>query len=111
MLDRDEKMAMAARKHWSAAYTGFWMDSPGCAADGCGEPSEPPHHIRTRGAGGSDDSYNLLPLCVSHHREIHTIGCKLFMFRHPRTRGKITRALGTPKAVRLLTTAVKGRKA
>lgn len=32
------------------------------------------HHIKTRGSGGTDDSYNLMPLCFLCHTEIHLIG-------------------------------------
>jgi len=39
----------------------------------CGKLAEG-HHIRTRGAGGSDDESNILWLCRRHHVEIHTIG-------------------------------------
>lgn len=35
-----------------------------------------PHHLQTRGSGGSD--YTSLPLCVQHHVEIHTIGVARF---------------------------------
>lgn len=32
------------------------------------------HHIKTKGAGGDDSVENLIPLCTSHHQEIHNIG-------------------------------------
>lgn len=35
------------------------------------------HHIKTRGAGGKDES-NLLPLCAKHHYELHKIGKDTF---------------------------------
>ena len=92
MLDRDDKVLMAARKHWSAAYVGYWIDKPSCEA--CGIPAEPPHHIRTRGAGGSDDAGNLLSLCVVHHKQAHTEGVETFAARYPKLAGKIRRALG-----------------
>lgn len=37
-----------------------------CFACGSPAPSEA-HHIFTRGAGGSDYWWNLLPLCTGHH--------------------------------------------
>lgn len=37
-----------------------------CFACGASPPSEA-HHIRSRGAGGGDDHYNMLPLCSFHH--------------------------------------------
>ena len=33
-----------------------------------------PHHIVSRGAGGSDDPANLIWLCAQHHTEAHTLG-------------------------------------
>jgi hypothetical protein len=33
-----------------------------------------PHHIVSRGSGGSDDPANLIPLCQQHHTEAHTLG-------------------------------------
>ena len=30
------------------------------------------HHIKTKGAGGENEHYNLIPLCYLHHHEIHT---------------------------------------
>jgi len=32
------------------------------------------HHVKTRGAGGCDCSYNLMPLCLQHHNEVHNSG-------------------------------------
>jgi len=32
------------------------------------------HHIKSRGAGGSDNQTNLLPLCALCHVNIHAIG-------------------------------------
>jgi len=32
------------------------------------------HHVKTRGAGGSDIIENLMPLCRAHHSEIHAKG-------------------------------------
>jgi hypothetical protein len=40
-------------------------------------PSEV-HHWKSKGAGGSDHPYNLLPLCREHHDEVHRIGRKSF---------------------------------
>ncbi len=45
----------------------------------CGEP--PPnvlHHIKTRGAGGTDDPWNLMPLCVLCHHKVHARGTITF---------------------------------
>lgn len=29
------------------------------------------HHIKTKGSGGPDERWNLMPLCYTHHDEIH----------------------------------------
>ncbi len=39
------------------------------------------HHVKTRGAGGRDEA-NLLPLCVQHHQEIHSLGRTTFERRY-----------------------------
>lgn len=38
----------------------------------CLAPADDPHHLDTRGSGGSD--YTCVPLCRGHHREIGTKG-------------------------------------
>jgi len=48
----------------------------------CGMPDTQIHHIRTRGAGGSDDATNLLALCYYHHTKIHAIGSRKFAYIH-----------------------------
>lgn len=53
-----------------------------CAA--CGkEPPSDPAHVRSRGAGGPDEPWNLLPLCRNHHQEQHKRGWVTFSFRFP----------------------------
>jgi hypothetical protein len=54
------------------AYLGFVRDRR-CTVPGCrhSEPADP-HHIVTRGAGGSD--YTAIPLCREHHSLIHHVG-------------------------------------
>ncbi len=37
------------------------------------------HHIKTKGSGGDDVDDNLIPLCASHHAEIHSTGIKAFL--------------------------------
>ena len=32
------------------------------------------HHLKSRGAGGSDEENNLMSLCQAHHNEIHQKG-------------------------------------
>lgn len=42
------------------------------------------HHVKTRGSGGKDDSWNLLSLCqIPHHNEIHQIGLTVFAKKYP----------------------------
>jgi hypothetical protein len=41
------------------------------------------HHIKSKGSGGDDVPSNIIPLCMSHHSEIHTIGSKKMMEKHP----------------------------
>jgi 5-methylcytosine-specific restriction endonuclease McrA len=36
------------------------------------------HHVKSRGAGGSDESHNLMPLCAWCHTEVHKIGTLAF---------------------------------
>lgn len=56
-----------------------------CMACGKYPPSEA-HHIRTRGAGGGDDYFNILPLCNSCHTgsrfSWHQGGSVSFLIRH-----------------------------
>lgn len=37
----------------------------------CGDLNIELHHVRSKGSGGPDESWNLMPLCRTHHREIH----------------------------------------
>jgi 5-methylcytosine-specific restriction endonuclease McrA len=36
------------------------------------------HHVKTRGSGGGDESFNLMPLCRMHHQAVHAIGLNMF---------------------------------
>ena len=40
------------------------------------------HHVKTRKSGGTDDSYNLMPLCRSHHTEVHKTGTSTFVNKY-----------------------------
>lgn len=43
-------------------------------------------HIKTRGAGGSDDWWNIWELCRLHHTQRHALGLPHFALKHhPRT--------------------------
>ena len=41
-------------------------------------------HIRSRGAGGSDEEFNLFPACREHHSEQHRMGLMSFYKKYPR---------------------------
>ncbi len=45
----------------------------------CGRlgPSDP-HHVKSKGSGGSDIRTNVIPLCRKHHTEIHATGINRF---------------------------------
>lgn len=47
----------------------------------CGQKADP-HHIKSRGAGGNDVDWNLIPLCRFHHTEVHKIGLSLFQNKY-----------------------------
>lgn len=48
----------------------------------CGKSSDP-CHIKTRGSGGPDEEWNLLPMCRLHHIEQGQIGWHTFAKKHP----------------------------
>lgn len=50
-----------------------------CLVFGCWSKADP-HHVISRGAGGSDLS--AVPLCREHHRELHTTGQAKFEYKH-----------------------------
>lgn len=52
----------------------YQTDNPCCI---CGIQSDGMvtfHHIKTRGSGGEDVYWNMMPLCQCHHNEIHQKG-------------------------------------
>ena len=42
-----------------------------------------PHHIKSRGSGGSDEDENLLSLCMEDHNKIHKEGPRRFIEWYP----------------------------
>ena len=96
MLTPEQIWQICKRKHYSTAYADYWESHRVCEA-GCRRGSSPPHHIRTRGAGGDDAAVNLLALCVEDHNYIHAMGAKRFVTRYPHLAGKIVSALGRSK--------------
>jgi hypothetical protein len=51
-----------------------WVKQLSCVA--CGRVPCDPDHIKTRGAGGGDDSHNVWPLCRLCHVERHAKGLR-----------------------------------
>lgn len=83
-----EEIRRYCKKHrYSREYAEFWATHPRCAVAACPYPSDPPHHIRTRGAGGTDG--DLLNLCHLHHWMIHADGVRTFATKHPEVAERI----------------------
>jgi hypothetical protein len=61
------------------AYLDFVRMQP-CAVPSCEAKPVHPHHLKSRGAGGSD--YTCIPLCWLHHTEVHTISLTSFESRY-----------------------------
>jgi hypothetical protein len=96
MLSIEEKRAFCKLHGYSHAYAEYWERHPGCEAR-CGAPSAPPHHVRTRGAGGCDEEWNLLALCAFHHRMAHSKGIETFARLYPNLADRIAGALAHPR--------------
>ncbi len=69
-----------------AALSFFWYSlkmTGNCEA--CGEWRELEQcHIKSRGAGGSDDPRNLILMCRREHNMQHSLGWARFIARNPR---------------------------
>jgi len=76
---------------YSAKYTEYWIQNPFCEI--CGNYSAAPHHIRTRGAGGTDEPGNLIALCTAHHTEAHAMGIQSFANKYEQFYDKIAATL------------------
>ena len=83
------------RQGYSKQYTVNWLRNIHCVI--CGNISTVPYHIVTRGAGGSDDSVNLLSLCTPHDTEIKQIGIQTFANKYPEVKDRITAAIDKEK--------------
>lgn len=44
----------------------------------CNKQNPDPHHWKSKGSGGDDVEYNLMPLCRMHHTQCHTMGATTF---------------------------------
>lgn len=40
-------------------------------------------HIKSRGAGGGDEEFNIISLCRTHHSKQHQLGWQGFALRYP----------------------------
>ena len=49
----------------------------------CNNPKTDHCHVKSRGAGGSDDSWNIIYLCRKHHRLQHTMTWHKFCEMYP----------------------------
>lgn len=47
-------------------------------------------HIRTRGSGGPDTSWNVMPMCRRHHTEQGHLGWRIFTDRYPKAMHELT---------------------
>lgn len=61
---------------------GYWSPSERCIA--CNRMGSALHHIKTRGSGGNDKDWNLIPLCIEHHTEVHKLGMVKFGEKYPK---------------------------
>ncbi len=71
-----EILSHCEKYNYSDEYRDYWLAHRTCEYPGCNKVSFPPHHIRTRGAGGTDEEGNLLAFCATHHNRIHTRGVR-----------------------------------
>lgn len=83
MLKQSKAARSRQRKRKKARYaTQFgsksaWIRQLNCCA--CGHTPSEPHHVRSRGAGGT--SKDLVPLCGVCHRAVHSMGAETFQER------------------------------
>ena len=97
IFDRETKIReICKRNKYSLEYMVYWLSHPFCEIEGCNESAGPPHHIKSRGAGGGDNKENLISLGIKHDRAgIHQMGWKTFADKHGgKVREKIYKAMG-----------------
>ena len=78
-MRRVNRKRLAARRAEQFGPQAEWCRTLPCCVCGRKPPSDP-HHIVSRGAGGSDR--DCVPLCRDCHTEIHTIGRDSFEAKH-----------------------------
>lgn len=73
-----------AEREWLRAYGSKqrvrWIAAHGCLACAC-VPSENAHAV-TGGIGRKADACFVVPLCATHHRELHAVGVETFERLH-----------------------------
>ncbi len=90
------------KHHYSKEYKTYWINHSFCEI--CHNFSAAPHHLRTRGAGGTDEPGNLLSLCIAHHAEAHTLGVMSFADKYSQFFDKIITALSERDAINIFVT-------
>ena len=79
----DDVRTYCELRGYSRAYADYWAAHLRCETCHLRD-SEPPHHLRTRGAHGNvDEPWNLLALCWLCHRLIEQIGAVAFAAQCP----------------------------
>jgi len=63
---------------YSVKYINYAFKNKFCEYPSCGDYAGLPHHIKSRGAGGSEEHDNLISFCAEHHQEVHTTGWRTF---------------------------------
>lgn len=58
----------------------YQVKQKGC--DICGSRPADPCHVRSRGAGGPDTEWNVIPMCRKHHSEQHQLGWQKFLKKY-----------------------------
>ena len=58
-----------------------WVKSHPCIV--CGNSKVDPCHIKSKGSGGPDEGFNLVPMCREHHIMQHKLGWGAYMNRFP----------------------------
>lgn len=50
----------------------------------CGRWDADQAHVKSRGAGGSNSDWNIIPLCRTHHQEQHQFSWRYFINKYPK---------------------------
>lgn len=64
------------------------MRTPGCII--CGSNRVDKAHIKTKGSGGPNESWNIMILCRTHHIEQHKVGIITFFNKHHSVKTALT---------------------